>query len=235
MKSLIAVITCHKFEWRANKQRKTWVNEALAEGFDVLFFVGHGEEHKGDDVVHLDVADDYESLPCKVKAMFSWAADHGYDYIMKTDDDTVIRPVRLKELIASKPGDYFGRCMRGAYCSGFGYILTNKAAHIVAQSESDNDWAEDRWVGKSLAAAGIESVPCLGFALIKFPNTTGPFRCWRHRHTHVENCIQCDALRTSCVVLCAWDGGLDLVEQLYETAIGQERVLRQYEQSRKKE
>lgn len=209
MRFLIGITTCRKFIERANVQRRTWVPDAIAAGIDVKFFVGDGD---GDvlDTVHLSVPDDYPHLPLKVQAMFAWAGKQNYDFILKTDDDTLVRPHNLlKEL-----GDYVGHSNR-LYCSGFGYTLSRRAAEFVAQATWDQDPVEDRWVGGVLAAAGItpEDSPN---RLIFRPQCG--YRCrahWRPSATRWENCPDCAITKQNASVVCPYDAP-EYVEQLYQ-------------------
>jgi hypothetical protein len=164
MKTLIAIITCHTFGDRANAQRETWVKDVV--GADVRFFLGSRPgalgpyEPKPDEVI-LEVDDGYKGLPAKVVAMARWAQDHGYSNVCKCDDDVYVRPERL---LASgfERDEYIGR-LRGAsghypapYASGFCYWLGPKALDIIAHAKLNGDVAEDRFVGNTLLAAGIE-------------------------------------------------------------------------------
>jgi|SRR5579859_7164056 len=176
MHPLIAVITCGKFRERAYAQRRTWVKDA--HGFDVRFFLGQGNEAAYDDEVLLDCPDDYKSLRLKTQLMFRWAADAGYQQILKTDDDVLVIPERLRHAFCGD--DYRGR-VRGPsqendapriygakethFCSGFGYILSQRAARIVAEAPDNGDWAEDRFAGNALVRAGIVPVHDIRFLL----------------------------------------------------------------------
>jgi Galactosyltransferase len=156
-KILIAIITCHKFRNRADAQRGTWCQQVL--GADVRFFLGAGGQAERPDEVLLDVSDVYLELPQKCRATFEWALDHGYDYVLKCDDDVYIQPDRL--LQSDFQHDYVGRLsssLNGApkepYASGFAHWVSRKAMEILVLSTID-DWAEDRWTGKVLSAADI--------------------------------------------------------------------------------
>lgn len=207
MKFLIGVTTCHKFVERANVQRRTWVPDAIAAGIDVKFFVGDGPNVL--DTIHLPVLDDYQHLPLKVQAMFAWSVDQGYDFTLKTDDDTLVRPYNLlKEL-----GDYVGHSNR-LYCSGFGYTLSRRAAKIVTQATWNGDPVEDRWVGGVLAPAGITPVDSPN-RLIFRPQCG--YRCrkhWRPSATFWENCTDCAITKQNASVVCPYDAP-EYVEKLY--------------------
>lgn len=174
MKLLIAIVSCHRFRDRANVLRRTWipdVHPAYGElTVDVRFFVGQGGmDGIPDDETRLDVGDDYKSLRLKTQLMFRWAVEHGYDYIFKTDDDVYVIPERL--IRDFKSWDYSGRvrpasnendapriygASETAFCSGFGYWVSNKAAQIVSEAPDNSDWAEDRFAGNAILRAGLK-------------------------------------------------------------------------------
>lgn len=110
------------------------------------------------DTVQLDVEDDYPSLPLKIQAMAAWA--EGYEYMFKTDDDCYLVPELLKQLTVA-PYHYVGRFRPPSggypawYASGFAYWLSAPAMSALAAAKWNGDWAEDRWVGNTLAHHGI--------------------------------------------------------------------------------
>jgi hypothetical protein len=151
MKVLIAVVTCIGNNLRIEAQRKTWVPQV--EGADVRFFVGDSSLTTQADV-YLPVGDGYFDLPNKVKAIFKWGLDQGYDYIFKVDDDVYLRPERLLSC-GFENNNYYGVCQpKNSYASGFIYCLSSKAARLVVESQIE-DWAEDRMVGVTLSQHGI--------------------------------------------------------------------------------
>jgi galactosyltransferase len=105
LRVLIAVAGCHKYRFKANNQRATWVKDAV--GADVRFFVGHPIDDRTPlaDEVWLDCPDDYQSRKLKVLAIVRWALAHGYEYLWLVDDDVYLRPERL---LALEPFDYCG-------------------------------------------------------------------------------------------------------------------------------
>lgn len=208
MRPLIAIVTCGKYRERAAAQRRTWIKEAQA--FDVRFFFGHGNEAAYDDEVVLDCPDDYPSLRLKVQRMFRWAVDAGYQQILKTDDDVLILPERLATRFRGL--DYVGR-VRGpsqendapriygnkevSFCSGFGYILSARAADVVANAPDNGDWAEDRFAGQALFWAGIRPLHDIGFLL--WPPPWGHFCTVPNR-----NCAGCQAQYAHACVICPY-------------------------------
>jgi hypothetical protein len=67
MKTLIAVITCDKYENRLAAIENTWISDARKAGFDVQIFTGK----------RLQVPDDYLSLKLKTKALCQLALSEG--------------------------------------------------------------------------------------------------------------------------------------------------------------
>ncbi len=166
---LMAVMTCAKFQSRADAQRATWV--PFVKGADVVFFVGT-EQSPG--AVTLDVPDDYWHLPHKVQAMCTWALARGYKHLFKIDDDVYVHPGRL--LRSDYQHDYVGpeRGPSGGfpapYSSGFAYWLSRRSMQLVADAEID-DPAEDRWVGNVLRRAGIACTADRRYTIINSLNT----------------------------------------------------------------
>lgn len=173
MKLLIAIPTCGRYEYfdgeghgsnmvgRREMGRRTWQKRFAClipsvgdkPSLDLVEFVGRGAE--GD--VVLDAPDDYAGLPAKVQAMFRWALDQGYDYVFKCDDDVYVWPDRLLERF--EPTDYRGfmaEAATGPYVCGAAYWVSRKAMEVIVNTEWDGHWAEDKWVGRTLAAAGIK-------------------------------------------------------------------------------
>jgi Glycosyl transferase family 2/Galactosyltransferase len=162
MRILIAVTTCHMFRDRADACRRTWVKDAIEQGFEVKFFLGTPTEKREPlpDEVFLDCPDGYHYLTKKTQLLRRWALDNGFDYVWKVDDDAYIRAERLVPL--SGP-DYIGR-LRGPsglypspYCSGFCYGLSRRSLEILAGCEwkDSDDICEDRWTANRLLPAGI--------------------------------------------------------------------------------
>ena len=162
MKILIAVLSCRAHAAFQQAQRETWVKD-IPEGVDFKYFVGYettepDEVQLGGDAFKPEQGlKKYPSLPDKTKRLCQWALDYGYDYLFKTDTDTVIN---VKNLLNSgfKKWDYSGGYNQeetGEFCSGgAGYWLSRKAMQIVSDS-TFTSWAEDLFVAGSLKQAGI--------------------------------------------------------------------------------
>ena len=179
MKILVAVCTCRKRTYGDHDQYAahhnspnnpkiqavldTWLPECTGK-LDVRFFVGNGPERVDlPGLVELNAPDDYAGLPAKVKAMFEWALDAGYDYCLKIDDDVLLRPANLLKFF--QPVDYCGYELEaaiGKYASGAAYVVSRRAMQFVVDTPwVDEPWtigfnsAEDQIVGEVLKRNGI--------------------------------------------------------------------------------
>ncbi len=158
---LIAIVSCPKNADRVRRQEETWIPKMIERGFPVEVMDG----------TTLGVSDDYLSLPLKTKTLCRWAVLHGYKHMLKIDDDGYIYAERFEPVQDDYVGMWIpkndmghptdkscpplppGTC-KFDYASGGAYWLSERSMRIVAAAEI-NDWAEDRWVGQTLGAAGI--------------------------------------------------------------------------------
>lgn len=162
MRALIAVVTCEKRKARADAQRETWVPRI--KGVDVRFFLAKQAREPLPDEVFLDVPDDYENLPLKVRTVFQWAQAEGYSRVLKTDDDVYMFP----EVVDRIPtAEYAGHVnwTPPRWCSGFAYWLGSKALQIIAEASLTEDSSEDRWVASVMNLNGIAPENILGFQI----------------------------------------------------------------------
>lgn len=157
MKTLIAIVTCNGREDWAALQRETWV--PLVQNADVRFFKGvNGNTHSIDDnyTVHLNCGDDYQSLPNKVQEIIRWAIKHDYDFMLKCDDDVLLKP---QDILAS---DYYRYDFSGHECApfeqvpwGFNYWLSKKAMKLMENKPLPNNNNDEAWVAHTMTANGI--------------------------------------------------------------------------------
>lgn len=202
MKSLIAVATCHVLQYRlkALAQRVTWVKDV--RGVDVRFFCGRNtnpcepNQPMTTDEVWLDCPDSYAERKEKIKAIFRWALDHGYDRVYKIDDDVYLRPERLVSLGEMDYGGwpmpqkfFWGEQLlyeTGTVLGAF-YVLSRKAMEKLFEPDAHPVMPfEDCWVSLQLKTHGIEFVSIrhrLGYQFAKsdtppkdFPNQEPPSR-----------------------------------------------------------
>lgn len=135
MKVLLCIVSCHSREEFSNAIRATWLPLAPPE-LDVKFFRGRGATREpNSDEVFLDCGDAYLDLPEKIKAIVTWAYDHGYDYVAKVDDDVVVKPrewyngfVRTEFSGWKDPG-----CKPGEIETpwGFFYVLNRRCMELI--------------------------------------------------------------------------------------------------------
>lgn len=159
---LLAIITCKENADRVRAQNDTWIPRAVAAGYHVQIFDGE----------RLGVPDDYYSLIQKTQAVCQWAINHGYERLLKVDDDCCIRVDHLHPTNFDYAGIVVAANDCGSiippgvppkpkgtypynYASGGAYWLSRKAMAIIADAEPNGDWAEDRFVGNTLARHGI--------------------------------------------------------------------------------
>lgn len=176
-KNLIAIESCHRDRDNGvqQSQRDTWIKDTCLLNFDYRFFIGRPIEQETFDEVFLDVDDTYASLAFKTQAICRWAFDQGYDFLYKTDTDTLVVPMRLlasgfelhnymggrnsdftPEAYRQRKGSHPGKRIEFA-SGGSGYWLSRKAMEIVADSTDMKyaGFAEDVFVAIALHGAGI--------------------------------------------------------------------------------
>jgi hypothetical protein len=117
------------------------------------------------DEVYLPVLDDYFHSSDKLRGLIRWTLDHGYDQLVKVDDDVYVYYDKLLAALPNLTGDYVGSnrgwdihgdlsCFKTDFIPGFTYILSEKAMKAAINGDSTT-WAEDRWLGEVLHKAGI--------------------------------------------------------------------------------
>lgn len=161
LKTLIAVVNArHRQATWANIVRETWL--PLVQGkADAFFFVGRGEP--GDfnelpaDTVVLDCDDSYQGLPEKIRAIMRWAHAHGYEHVLKCDDDVILDVDRI---LASgyDQHDYTGKANRPitpdtpfVVPMGFNYWVSRRCMESLLEAplpENSND--DEKWVAANL-------------------------------------------------------------------------------------
>ncbi len=154
MKTLIAVFTCPKYAERRTAIRETWM--PLVTDADVCFV--SGVPIPG--CVCLDCPDGYAELPQKTFATVRYAVDHGYDVLIKVDDDTFFMPLPdyLAEfakhdcLCHTRPSKNGNPC----YPQGACYSLNHRAMRaVLSHPELFSVGPEDAAVGQALAAESV--------------------------------------------------------------------------------
>jgi glycosyltransferase involved in cell wall biosynthesis len=146
---------CFDSEKRREALRTTWLTEFTNLGVDYKFFFGRPpltQIEPNADEVFLDCGDTYFDISRKFKAMCQWALDHGYEYMLLTDDDVFIYPDRLLQTDWAK-FDYSGHeCCD--FLIGCCVFFSRAALEIMASSPITH-WMEDAWCGQALRPKGI--------------------------------------------------------------------------------
>jgi hypothetical protein len=170
MKILIAILSCRQHADFQQAQRDTWVKDVPSD-IDVRYFVGHpdivsDEVFLGEDAIRPESGLKlYPTLPAKTKLLCKWALDAGYDYVFKTDTDTL---VNVENLLVSgfANSDYSGGYNyeeTGDFASGgAGYWLSRRAMQNIVDSAVVS-WAEDLFVSLALREKGIFPVWNTGY------------------------------------------------------------------------
>jgi hypothetical protein len=139
MKTLRAIVSCEAHSDYRTAIRETWLPLGPKEKADVLFFMGLGATSLGPDEIILPCDDSYGGLPNKVQEIVRWAHGRAYDFVLKCDNDVILRP---QALLSSgfEHYDFVGcqepSCKPGEIHTpwGFCYWLSKKAMKSVIDS-----------------------------------------------------------------------------------------------------
>jgi hypothetical protein len=156
-KIFMGLVTCDKTKYQrlAKFCLNSW-GKSIPEGFDLKVCTGSA----------LGVADDYNSLQLKTKALVTYALEHGYEGTIKVDDDTFVRTDRLRVPAADYAGwttlDGCQPTCSWSHCQGGFYWLSKRAMKVVAEASfypkgepRALSISEDSWVGWVLRDKGI--------------------------------------------------------------------------------
>lgn len=171
MKILIAVPSCMAHAAYQQAQRGTWIKD-IPTGVDYKFFLGketgieYGVVDEIGDEIYLNCSDisiperglkKYPTLPQKTKQICDYALCADYDYIFKTDTDTLVNVENLLNsgFANSEYSGGYNHEEAGDFASGgAGYWLNRKAMQIVVDSDVTH-WSEDVFVALALKEGGI--------------------------------------------------------------------------------
>lgn len=149
MRVLIGIPSRNENVEKRQACRETWLSSCEVP---FLFFLS-GISSTSSDEVSLNCVDDY--LSHKVQIICRFALDRGYDYLFKCDDDTYVNTFRLLES-GFEGNDWVGRNCGHYTQGGAGYWVSRKALEILANAPKSEWRSEDRWVGRTLLAAGLK-------------------------------------------------------------------------------
>lgn len=183
-KFMVAIVACHKNQAKIDELRKVWVPSLYK--IDYRIFYGRGATRKPlPDEVFLDVNDDYLSLPAKMKEIYRWVVNQGYEYVFKVDDDVYVEVSRLIPCGWQKY-EYSGRVNyagKAPYASGACYWLSKRAMQLIVNEPLGEDTAEDRWVGFTLHQHGVNLYDESRYNLVVYLNRPP---AWQ---TDITSCI----------------------------------------------
>lgn len=171
MNLLIAIMSCQADRRYHNAVRDTWLRNFPKWGVDYRFFLAAlpGKKYMHDEL-GLDCPDGYEFVTEKSRALFTWALERQYDFVLHCGRDTYINVPRL--LCSGLEGvDYAGNCNfegkaqwassssdhQGRYsytCGGAGTWLSRKAMEIIVNDPLRHE-ADDLLYGWILGRHGI--------------------------------------------------------------------------------
>lgn len=152
---------------RVDTIRATWVKDIPAD-VDHKFFYGNRLRQDIErrvqrkvelrepmsDEVYLDCGDNYTANPEKMKAICAWALAHGYDYVLRCDDDTFIYPDRLLATNWAQ-FDYVGSGFKtDMFHPGGCMFLSRRAMELIVKAKPTG-YADDVWIGKVMRDNGI--------------------------------------------------------------------------------
>ncbi len=163
MRTLVAVVSCSADEPYRKAIRETWLPTVQSGSLDVVFFMGMGAVSSLPDEVVLECRDDYEGLPNKVQEIVRWAYVHGYDFVMKLDNDVVLLP-NSWAISGFEHFDFVGgaepACKPGEIQTpfGFAYVLSRRAMELVLSAPLPGNVGSTHPLGTGNDEAWISTV-----------------------------------------------------------------------------
>ena len=165
--TFILILSGCKMQDRRQNCRQVWLKHLLPD-MHYKFVVGEGilEDSSENDVVQLNISDDYCSGALKIDKMLQWVnSNYIFDWLVIVDDDTYLVPERLKyvyddnyDLIGHLPTRFY----RGKFtqqwwclCGGFGILLKQEMVQkLILKSDilepSDKAKYGDGWLLRSV-------------------------------------------------------------------------------------
>lgn len=164
MKILFGALSGLQMADRRERCRATWFKDATRLGHEAYFLIGTDTKepsHVVGDELRLPAPNLYDALPQRTRAWCEWAVGRGgWDWLFKCDDDTYVSVPRLTQMILAIPPktDYAGAEWHPGVnygSGGAGYLLSRKAATLVAKHLTCPIGSEDLEVGRVMRDAGI--------------------------------------------------------------------------------
>ncbi len=164
--TIVVVTSCRaNLSSQVSALRRSWLKSLRDMGIPYVIFVGSGETHGGlpQDVVCLDVPDDYEGLPQKTLAAIKWVYENTtHSYLLKVDDDCFLNAELYFHSQSYRKFDYYGRILgsvsgifdRGWHCRK---SSTDRARHQLDASSAFLSYA-DGGSGYSLSRRAMSGV-----------------------------------------------------------------------------
>jgi hypothetical protein len=153
MKTLIAIPSCHTLRHFEQAERDTWLRDVPA-GTDYKFFLGNPAGAAEPDEVFLNVGDTLQDLTHKTVEMYRWSVENEYDYVLKVDLDTFVRPQAWLES-DFRDFDWTGGQNSFFASGGAGYVLSRRAMQAVVNHPVEPGPAEDVNTAHAVLEAGM--------------------------------------------------------------------------------
>ncbi len=113
--TLFIIYSCQKnLDTRINQIRETYIKDLNRLRIPYLIVVGgSNKNYVAEDVLYLNVSDDYESLPKKTIALLEWVYyNTPFYYVFKIDDDSYIDVEKFLANLEYRKHHYYGRSMK---------------------------------------------------------------------------------------------------------------------------
>ncbi len=109
--TLVVIYSCQKnLNTRIKTIRETWLKDLEELNIPYLIVVGGGDDNVRDDVLYLNVSDDYEYLPQKSLKLYEWIYyNTQFQYVYKIDDDCYFNVKEFFSKPTYKKHHYYGR------------------------------------------------------------------------------------------------------------------------------
>lgn len=163
MKLCVLVLTAKHFGERRQACRDTWMRNIPSDA--AVHFVRSFDDTQHNDEWLLGCPDTYAELPQKTRYAFRYALKcyPNCPHFFKCDDDTYVDIPRLLKFFEANRADYCGYAMTHEWppfaSGGAGYLLSRKAAAIVAEQLTDETGCEDLLVSRVLLNNKIPLTP----------------------------------------------------------------------------